>query len=225
MVGRPMIRAISLLLIGVLLVCAACTKPKPRAATREILPETEAAVPTVQPSPGQTVISVWETSTPSPMPTIEVPVVPLPTSTVTATVAPTAAPAPLPTVMPTSMPESAPVASEAPGIHTVQRGETLFAIGLQYGIPWQDIARANGIDNPGQIFAGQKLTIPQEGEQVPVPPQAPAPPTEERIHIVQQGENLFRIGLKYGMDWQEIAQANGIVNSTDIYVGQKLVIP
>jgi LysM repeat protein/uncharacterized protein YvpB len=44
------------------------------------------------------------------------------------------------------------------------------------------------------------------------------------IHIVQPGEDLYRIGLAYGLSWQAIMQANGLV-STDIYVGESLVIP
>ncbi len=44
------------------------------------------------------------------------------------------------------------------------------------------------------------------------------------VHIVQPGENLFRIGLAYGISWQAIMQANGLY-STNIYVGESLVIP
>ena len=44
-------------------------------------------------------------------------------------------------------------------------------------------------------------------------------------HIVQPGENLFRIGLKYGMTTDVIMQANGILNPNLIYVGQSLCIP
>jgi LysM repeat protein len=43
-------------------------------------------------------------------------------------------------------------------------------------------------------------------------------------HVVQPGENLFRIGLAYGIGWQAIMQANGLY-STDIYVGEALLIP
>jgi len=97
---------------------------------------------------------------------------------------------------------------------------------VKYGIPWLDIARANEIASPYFIVVGQKLTIPQEGEAPPPAPVAPTAPAEQRTHIVQQGENLFRIGLKYGMSWEIIAQANGISDpATQVYVGQKLVIP
>jgi LysM repeat protein/uncharacterized protein YvpB len=44
------------------------------------------------------------------------------------------------------------------------------------------------------------------------------------VHTVQPGENLYRIGLRYGVDWRAIMAANGLYN-TYIYVGQTLVIP
>lgn len=43
-------------------------------------------------------------------------------------------------------------------------------------------------------------------------------------YIVLQGENLFRIGVNLGVDWTEIAAANGIVDG-QIYPGQELIIP
>ena len=44
------------------------------------------------------------------------------------------------------------------------------------------------------------------------------------IHVVQPGENLYRIGLRYGVSWVDIMQANGLADTT-IYVGQQLIIP
>ncbi len=44
------------------------------------------------------------------------------------------------------------------------------------------------------------------------------------IHVVAPGENLYRIGLKYGVTWMAIMQANGLAGST-IYAGQQLTIP
>lgn len=45
------------------------------------------------------------------------------------------------------------------------------------------------------------------------------------IHVVQPGENLYRIALKYGVSMAAISQANGITNPNHIYVGQRLTIP
>ena len=46
-----------------------------------------------------------------------------------------------------------------------------------------------------------------------------------QTHVVQPGENLFRIALRYGVSIQALATINGIVNPAMIYVGQRLVIP
>lgn len=68
----------------------------------------------------------------------------------------------------------------------------------------------------------------QEGPTSPIdPPEpggTPAPPSAT-IHIVQRGENLFRIALRYGTTVEDIALANGIPDSTVIDVGQRLLIP
>lgn len=44
-------------------------------------------------------------------------------------------------------------------------------------------------------------------------------------HTVSAGENLFRIGLRYGVGYQTIANYNGITNPTIISIGQQIVIP
>lgn len=46
--------------------------------------------------------------------------------------------------------------------HKVQRGETLYKIGLKYGMTWKRIAEANKLANPNKIYAGQTLCIPGE---------------------------------------------------------------
>jgi nucleoid-associated protein YgaU len=44
-------------------------------------------------------------------------------------------------------------------------------------------------------------------------------------HVVRSGENLFRIGLRYGVDYRIIAAYNGISDPARIYVGQCIIIP
>ena len=51
------------------------------------------------------------------------------------------------------------------------------------------------------------------------------PPGGGRTHIVQPGENLFRIALMYSVTIEDITRANNIVNPRYIYVGQELIIP
>jgi LysM repeat protein len=59
-----------------------------------------------------------------------------------------------------------------------------------------------------------------------LPPTTPAAPTTgATTHVVQPGENMFRIALRYGTTVEAIAQANGIANPRMVYVGQQLTIP
>ena len=87
-----------------------------------------------------------------------------------------------------------------------------------------ELARANNITNATVIYVGQVLTIP--GGAAPVPPAAPtAPASGETLHVVQPGENLFRIALRYGLDYVYLASYNGITDPNLVYVGQQIKIP
>ena len=105
--------------------------------------------------------------------------------------------------------------------YTVQQGDTLAKIGLRYNISWAAIAQANSLNNPNRIFTGQSLCIPSTNP----PPTNPPPATCQATHIVQRGDSLSGIGVRYGIIWTSIARANNLTNSNLIYVGQKLCIP
>lgn len=106
--------------------------------------------------------------------------------------------------------------------YVVQPGDTLYAIARRYGISVNALAAANGLTTRSWIYVGQSLTLPDAGT-TPAPAPAPTPATTG-IHIVQPGENLFRLGLRYGTTAAAIRAANGL-SSDLIYVGQRLVIP
>lgn len=44
-------------------------------------------------------------------------------------------------------------------------------------------------------------------------------------YVVQPGDNLFRIGLKFGVAWPTLQAVNNLANANVIYVGQSLCIP
>lgn len=140
--------------------------------------------------------------------------------------APTVAPTDTPATSDTSgqTPTAVPTPSgtvAGPVTHTVAVGENLYRIGLQYGVSWVQIAELNKLSNPNQLTVGQVLQIPSG---TPSPEPTPSPQTET-TYVVKVGDNLFRIGLAYGINWVQIAEANGIVNPNQIYVGQTLKIP
>lgn len=109
-----------------------------------------------------------------------------------------------------------------PTTHVVAPGENLYRIGLQYGLSWVALAEANDLNDPGRIRVGQELTIPSDDASGAEP--TPSPLTET-TYVVQPGDNLFRIGLTYGISWVQIAEANGLVNPNHIVTGQVLKIP
>ncbi|MCB9435798.1 MAG: LysM peptidoglycan-binding domain-containing protein [Anaerolineales bacterium] len=53
---------------------------------------------------------------------------------------------------------------------------------------------------------------------------APSPQACAQTHTVQVGQNLFRIGLMYGVQWPLLAQWNNLANPNLIYVGQVLCV-
>ncbi len=108
--------------------------------------------------------------------------------------------------------------NEGSVIHVVQWGETLFSIARRYGTSVEAICAANGIADPTRICAGQRLVVPSSN--VPA-----APAAAGATHIVQAGENLYRIGLRYGTTAMALAELNGIYNPAQVVVGQTLVIP
>lgn len=44
-------------------------------------------------------------------------------------------------------------------------------------------------------------------------------------YLVRPGDNLFRIGLKYGVSWTVLAQANGLRNPNWIFANTYLRVP
>jgi lipoprotein-anchoring transpeptidase ErfK/SrfK len=54
---------------------------------------------------------------------------------------------------------------------------------------------------------------------------APAFAEGSTTHVVRRGENLYRIGLRYGVTVNALVAANGLRNANHVWVGQRLIIP
>jgi len=44
------------------------------------------------------------------------------------------------------------------------------------------------------------------------------------IHIVRQGDTIYRLSRKYGISMQKIIDDNAILNTQELVIGQALVI-
>jgi LysM repeat protein len=108
-------------------------------------------------------------------------------------------------------------------IYIVQFGDTLSRIARLFNTTVETVAQMNGIVNPNQIQVGQQLNIPGPP---PEPPPTEVPPVvETRTYIVQPGDTLNRIAIRFGVSISALVQANNIRQPNLIYWGQVLVIP
>lgn len=204
------------LLLTLLVVLSACTRPAPssNAVTPEITPDllqptidpalvTPIAPPIVQPTP--------DGSVPVEQPTLD-PNAPVATVDPNA---PTIDPATIPTVEATPVPPTT-----NPSVYTVQSGDTMGLIAQQFGFTLQELLAANPqITAPDSIQIGDVINIPGAGGTT-TPPQ-----TGERVHTVQAGENLYRIGLLYGCTVAQLVQHNSLTNPDSLEIGQQIRIP
>lgn len=112
--------------------------------------------------------------------------------------------------------------------HVVRAGEGLYGISARYDVSVSAIANANGITNINILQIGQRLCIPHEtSSTTPVSTPVTTAPvaTQTQTYTVKAGDNLFRIGLAFGVTVDALKQANGITDVTALRVGQVLIIP
>jgi LysM repeat protein len=104
--------------------------------------------------------------------------------------------------------------------YVVRAGDTLSGIAYRMGTTVNALVSLNGIVNPNLIYAGQSLKVPGQGQ-----PPSSGGTTDTCVYVVQRGDNLTRIALKYGTSVWSIAIANNLANPSFIYAGQRLTIP
>lgn len=98
--------------------------------------------------------------------------------------------------------------------HRVQRGETWFGIARRYEISRSALAAANPDVEPERLRAGEVLLIPSSS--------AAAPGVIR--HTVVEGDSLWGIARRYGVEMERIRAANDL-SSDRVKIGQVLVIP
>ncbi|WP_152918084.1 LysM peptidoglycan-binding domain-containing protein, partial [Ardenticatena maritima] len=97
-----------------------------------------------------------------------------------------------------------------------------YAIARTYGVSPDAIIAANNLQPPYTVYPGQELIIPEATSDET---QTGDTTSEQRIHVVQEGEWLYAIARTYGVSPDAIIAANNLQPPYTVYPGQKLIIP
>jgi membrane-bound lytic murein transglycosylase D len=105
--------------------------------------------------------------------------------------------------------------------HTVQAGETLYAIAKMHQIGVMDLVNWNNLDLQQGIKPGQVLKLSEN--QVIATSAKPQKPSKEVLHEVRSSDTLFSIARQYGVTIKELMDWNG-KKDFSLGVGEKLKI-
>ncbi len=105
--------------------------------------------------------------------------------------------------------------------HRVELGDTLWGLAQLYGVSVNALAQLNQIANPNFILVGQLLELPGGGSD---PSQQTAPPPEGGVYVIQPGDTLSGISLRFNVSLEALQNANGIADPDLIIAGQRLTI-
>jgi membrane-bound lytic murein transglycosylase D len=112
--------------------------------------------------------------------------------------------------------------------YKVQSGDTLIGLSKRYGVSVQDIMRANGFSGANDLKAGRTIEIPGKSgyaSSARVSTGASVRSSPPSTHIVQKGETLSGISVRYGIPLNELMAANGFSSGTDLKAGASIRIP
>lgn len=141
------------------------------------------------------------TPTVSPIPTFT-PIPPLPTL-------PSATPIPSSTSTNTSTPSPSPTARV---VWKVRAGETLAWLAWHFCVSRSALEQANGLAPGSQVRVGDLITIPE-------------PQREPIVYIIQPGDTLSELAIRFCVSIEEIMDANGITNPRRLRIDQEVTIP
>lgn len=101
-------------------------------------------------------------------------------------------------------------------------GDTIYSLAQRYKTSADSLSAANCLTS-ADLSAGFVLYVPPVPTVTVIPCGPPA--GWVRAHVVQPGDNLYRIALSYGVTYPQLQRANCMGSSTIIYAGQRLWVP
>jgi LysM repeat protein len=111
--------------------------------------------------------------------------------------------------------------------YIVQAGDTLSKIAQKFNVNQAALVSVNSLTNPNLIYVGQRLIIPSGGgASAPVAvPTTGSTGTSGSVYVIQPGDTLYKIMLKFNVSASALIAANNLTNPNLLFVGQRLTIP
>jgi len=105
-------------------------------------------------------------------------------------------------------------AAAQPVYHTLEKGETLYALSRKYQVSVQEIMQANEISSPETLSAGSRLLIPSKNREI-----NPDISSHDQ-YIVKKGDTFYRIARAHGMTVSELMALNDFSGSRILRTGE-----
>lgn len=102
-------------------------------------------------------------------------------------------------------------------IHTIAPGETLYSIGVKYGVKAADIIAINPALDINALPIGSRVRIPDTT--------IPIEDSNFYYHHIAPGETLYQLGIKYNLLQDKIKEANPGIDWSTLSIGQVVAIP
>lgn len=110
--------------------------------------------------------------------------------------------------------------------YTVQSGDTLSGIAVEYNTTTATLTSLNNLSNPNLIYVGQVLKVAGSSTSVSTSTSSSSASqaTTSGTYTVKAGDTLSSIASSYNTTTAALASANSISNANLIYVGQVLKV-
>ncbi len=99
--------------------------------------------------------------------------------------------------------------------YVVRRGDTLYDIAQDQGVPMNVLLAANGLHRRSVIHPGQRLTLAVEVSRTPANP---------IVYVVKKGDTLYDISRAHSVSVTELCRWNGISRRAVLHPGDRLTL-
>gem|GEM_PF-216643 len=122
--------------------------------------------------------------------------------------------------------------SRESSVYVVQPGENLFSVARKHGVSAAELAQVNRIDDPSQIRAGTRLTIPSITRERETSSRAETSggssggaAMQGTFHVVKKGDTVLSLARLYGVNTRDIEHWNPSEVSRGLPPGCTVYVP